>query len=509
MNNRRLFGISNKVFLYTMLIFLLVIGGLFLFFSNQIQSTIALTQQRQFSASLVSFVEQTQGKETEEIIKLTEDFHRWNSSFEIRLIREDGVILFQTDGFAGQNGVNQVSYGADGAAEVPSGTFGESLEIISGEPNALYVQRYLGVQQTAFLPLGNGLHVQISGSISEESIYIEILKGATWIFALIILICLFTMFFFSRLISKPIQKVSSDTHKMSLLLPVDPPKKRGDEIGQLSKDVYAMYSRLKSTIGQLETEINRVKMMEENQRYFFSAASHELKTPITAVGGIFEGMLSDVITQEEYPAYLREGIKLVGEQSKLVSEILELVKLGGELPSLEKEPINLRRCLDSLLEPLTPLIESKRQLVTVDVADNIICELNDRLLSKALSNVLLNAAQNSPDGAEIRVTAEVTTGVNTGVAAEATAGVNVEATTEVNTECIRLSIWNSDAEIPEKVLSSIYEPFYRADEARTSGEGRSGLGLAIVKKALDLMGIAFEVKNTNGGVLFMMEIVNE
>jgi len=269
---------------------------------------------------------------------------------------------------------------------------------------------------------------------------------------------------------------------MSLLLPVDPPKERGDEIGQLSKDVYAMYGRLKSTISQLETEIDRVKLMEENQRYFFSAASHELKTPITAVGGIFEGMLGEVITREEYPAYFREGIKLVKEQTKLVSEILELVKLNGELPSCEKKPLNLWRCLKSVLEPLLPLFESKDQILSVDIADDITCELNGRLFSKVLSNVLLNAVQNSPDGAEIRIIAEEKPGL------------------------VRLTVWNGDTKIPENIISKIYEPFYRADEARTTGEGRSGLGLTIVKKALDLLGITFEINNADGGVSFQMNI---
>jgi len=468
MIERRFFGIFGKVFLYTMLILLFVIGSMFLIFSNQIQSTIALTQQQQFSETIMLFIEQTRGKTTEEIIVLAEDFHRWNTSFELSLLSSEGVVLFQTDGFASGIGIN----------EIPNGT----VHIISGENNDLPVQRFQIMRQTAFLALENDLHLQVSGSLSGASIYREILGGAVWVFGIITIVSLFAAFLFARRIAKPIQKVSSDTQMMSLLLPVDPPKERSDEIGQLSKDVYAMYSRLKSTVYQLENEIERVKLMEENQRYFFSAASHELKTPITAVGGIFEGMLSDVITQEEYPAYLREGIKLVKEQNKLVSEILELVKLGGELPSLEKEPINLRRCMEDVLEQFSPIIESKEQQLIVDIAEYITCELNDSLFSKVLSNVLLNATQNSPEVAEIRIAAEEKPGL------------------------ICLIVWNGGAEIPENIISNIYEPFYRADEARTSGEGRSGLGLTIVKKALDLMGIAFEIKNADGGVLFQMNI---
>jgi len=361
MIKRRFFGIFGKVFLYTMLILLFVIGGMFLLFSNQIQSAIALTQQQQFSEAVMRFVEQTQGKTTDEIIVLTEDFHRWNSSLELSLINWQGEVLFQTDGFVNHIEITQTP---NEAFQIISSDTSEdgAFPIISDDTSSLSVQRFQVMQQMAFLPLENGLHLQVDGSLSEASIYREILGGAAWVFVIITFISLLAAFFFAQQIAKPIVKVSSDTHMMSQLLLVEPPKERSDEIGQLSKDVYSMYSRLKSTIYQLETEIERVKQMEENQRYFFSAASHELKTPITAVGGIFEGILSDIITPEEYPIYLREGMKLVKEQTKLVTEILELVKLGGELPSLEKEPINLRQCLESVLEHLSPFIESKEQL---------------------------------------------------------------------------------------------------------------------------------------------------
>jgi two-component system sensor histidine kinase VanS len=175
-------------------------------------------------------------------------------------------------------------------------------------------------------------------------------------------------------------------------------------------------------------------------------------------------------------------MKLIKEQNKLVSEILGLVKLNGELPIQETEPIALLQCVDSVLEPLTPLIESKEQLLTVDVDEKLICKLNIGLFSKVMSNILLNAVQNSPSRSEIRINAKE------------------------EQKRVRLTVWNGGVEIPKDVLPKLCEPFYRTDEARSSGEGRSGLGLAIVKKALDLMGIAFTVRNVDGGVLFQMDI---
>ena len=178
-------------------------------------------------------------------------------------------------------------------------------------------------------------------------------------------------------------------------------------------------------------------------------------------------------------------MKLIKGQNKLVSEILELVKLNGGVPLQGMEPVNIRHCVESALEPLSPLMESKGQALAMDVDDDIACVLDGRLFSKVLSNVLANAAQNSPCGAEIRI------GATNGP------------------ERVRLTVWNGGVEIPEGMLPSLCEPFYRADEARTSGEGRSGLGLAIVKKALDLMQVGFTIRNEDGGVLFQMDIESD
>ena len=465
-------GIFSKVFLYTMLILLLIIGSMFLFFSNQIRSTVTVTQQRQAMEVFLPLFEQLRGKTNEEIISFAEDFHIKNASFSFCFIKEGGEVLFQTENFTMPDNSNSLSNRAVRFSEntLSSGNYLISLGS-SGENRAVFLSK-----------IDNGLRLYVASTFSGPSVYAEILERASWVFGLVFLVSLFAAFLFARRIAEPIKKVSGDTHAMSLLLFVEPPKERRDEIGRLSKDVYAMYSRLKSTIDQLENEVERVKRMEENQRYFFSAASHELKTPIAAVGAIFEGMLNDVISPEECPAYLREGLKLVREQNKLVSEILELVKLSGEMPAGNKAAIPLRQCVQKALDTLSPLIELKEQVLTVDIDDDLICELNNELFSKALSNVLLNASQNSPSGSAIRVAAHEEKGY------------------------VSISVWNGEAEIPPGILPRLFEPFFRTDEARTPFDRRSGLGLTIVKKALDLMEISFRVINIDGGVLFQMDI---
>ena len=469
---KKFFGIFGKVFLYTMLILLLITGGMFLFFSNQIKSTVTVTQQRQTSEVFLPLLEQLRGKTNDEIIAFAEDFYKRNTSFSFCFTTLDGEILFQTEDFVFQDDFSGLPGRTIKFSENTVGN--DSFFVALGKSNE---------NRIVFLTSNeNGLRLYVASTFSGTSVYTEILERAAWVFGLILLISSLAAFIFARRIAKPIQKVSDDTRAMSLLLPVDPPKERSDEIGKLSKDVFAMYGRLKSTIHDLETEVEHVKRLEENQRYFFSAASHELKTPIAATGAIIEGILDEVIAPEEYPAYLRECMKLIDEQNKLVSGILELVKLSDEMPIREKESVNLRKNLDDVLETLSPFIEAKEHLLTFDVTDDIICALNAGLFSNALSNVLLNAVQNSPNGSEIRILAAEDEGL------------------------VCLSVWNGGVEIPGDILPKLCEPFFRADEARTSGKGRSGLGLAIVKKSLDLMGVVFSIENVDGGVLFRMYI---
>ena len=78
----------------------------------------------------------------------------------------------------------------------------------------------------------------------------------------------------------------------------------------------------------LEDEIIRERAMEENQRLFFSAASHELKTSIAAARALVEGMIAGVGDYKDHRKYLRECLKTLDSQARLVSEILEIVKLS-------------------------------------------------------------------------------------------------------------------------------------------------------------------------------------
>jgi two-component system sensor histidine kinase VanS len=238
----------------------------------------------------------------------------------------------------------------------------------------------------------------------------------------------------------------------------------------------------------LEDEIIRERAMEENQRLFFSAASHELKTPIAAARALVEGMIAGVGDFKDHRKYLLECLKTLDSQARLVSEILEIVKLSDKEAELMPVTLDLAELGNIVLDEYSALAE-QRGLMIQGAFPGISIQADRNLLQRVISNVIANAVQNTPPGGRIRIETE-------------------------KDKHLRLKILNTGAQIPEELISRLFEPFYRLDIARTrpvqtmfaANDTQSGLGLAIVKKALDRMKFPFALKNTPEGVLFWVDL---
>jgi two-component system, OmpR family, sensor histidine kinase VanS len=229
-------------------------------------------------------------------------------------------------------------------------------------------------------------------------------------------------------------------------------------------------------------EIEREQQLTETQRYFFSAVSHELKTPIAAMSVLLEGMLANVGDYKDHPKYLRECLKLINSQKEMISEILEIVSLseGKIVPVIEK--LSIEQIVTDILQNYHALAEADGLRIITNIPCGVTVLADPQMLKRALSNVVLNAVQNTPSDGEIRIWGEVVS------------------------DKYRLCVLNTGVKIPDDVLPKLFDPFYRIDKARSRKNGHSGLGLTIVQKTLEAMGIQFALENAPDGVLFWMDL---
>ena len=440
-------GIFIKVFLYTTIFLILIVCVTVGLFSQQFLSFYETTQTQQLYNSYQSLYEQLSDKNNDDILTAAQTFYNNNQSFSFYIKDNKDNIIFSTPNIE------------------PDENFG-------GGGNNSRVMMTINQEYTLFA---------ISRGTTQTN-YRELINKSLVALACMLAVGILGAFIFARQMTSPIKRLANSTKKMANLEDVPPVLERRDELGALARDVHAMYEKLKETISSLEDEILRKREMEEAQRYFFSAASHELKTPIAATGVLLEGMLENVGDYKNHPKYLRECIKLMDAQTKMISEILEIVSLndGKIIPVPEK--MDLKLIVAELLPSFQTLAEANGKNIIFDVPEGQSCFADKKMLIKVLSNVILNAVQNTPAGGGIRIWSE-------------------DAADQY-----RLCVLNTDTQIDKNVLPKLFDPFYRMDKARSRKDNRSGLGLTIVQKTLEAMHIDFALENTAGGVLFWLDL---
>lgn len=440
-------SITVKIFIYTILAMMFLVVVTVALFSNQFLTLSRAVERERIFEEYQPLVAAVEGKSNPDVARSAQDFYQENQSFEFIILNKDDSTLFATP---------------------------KAVAPVTGKTDFYYV---------VYEDKERGYSVVAQTRPALTGFYHEIISRAVVVVLFMLLLALLLAYFFTRQLANPIKRLAENTKKMSALedVPQTLPNRK-DELGELAKDVHFMYGELKKTIAHQEAEIVRERQMEESQRYFFSAASHELKTPIAAASVLLEGMLANVGDYKNHPKYLRECLRLMEDQSHLVSEILETVKLIDGKIALAPKKIELLPLLNETLLSYQALIEELNQTVTVAIDAEASVFMDENVLKKVLSNVLSNAIRYSPPGAEISIDAKA-----------------------LETDYL-LTIKNAPASIHEDILEKLFDPFYKGDAARTKRTTSSGLGLTIVKKMLDLSAVSFELQNAGDGVVFNMRL---
>ena len=135
-------------------------------------------------------------------------------------------------------------------------------------------------------------------------------------------------------------------------------------------------------------EISKQRELEQKQREFFSAASHELKTPLTILKGHLTGMLNKVKGYENREVYMERSLAVVEKMETLVKELLYLSKTDESQKS-EYKMIDLAELLRVQIADVTELLSEKELSLTVDIPDKLLCEVDSAQMERALQNIFV------------------------------------------------------------------------------------------------------------------------
>jgi two-component system sensor histidine kinase VanS len=294
--------------------------------------------------------------------------------------------------------------------------------------------------------------------------------------AVVVSISLVSSIVYTLLFALPVKKLSRVSRRMAQMdFTARCDSRRGDEIGDLARDLNLMSSTLDNKIRELEEEIRRVRELESQKEMFFAAASHELKTPVTVLEGHIRGMIEGVGPYEDHDEYLARSLRTVKRMESLINEILTASKMQS-FDDVERTRIDMAKILKSKLSESEDLFAVRNIKVVEDTEDELYFSGNAELTSLALGAFISNAVFYSGEGSRIDITARNDSGR------------------------IMLYIKNMDAHIDEKDLPHLFEAFYRSDSSRNRRDGGSGLGLYIARLIITKQGGECSLYNDGDGV---------
>src|SRR5690606_16334274 len=221
--------------------------------------------------------------------------------------------------------------------------------------------------------------------------------------------------------------------------------------------------------------LDRLQESFETQRRFTADASHELRTPVTAIAGHASYLVRRTNPSEEQIDSLSVIRREADRMGKLVNDLLELARADAGF-TVNKEPVNVVEVAELALKDLS---KTQGGASVELVAPSPLAEVSGD--AERLKQVILNLVQNALNAGAKRV--------------------NVSVTQEAKQ--VRVEVLDDGSGIPSEALQHLFERFYRVDGARSGRGNGSGLGLAIVKWIVQQHGGTVTVESSLGeGTVF-------
>lgn len=266
--------------------------------------------------------------------------------------------------------------------------------------------------------------------------------------------------------SRPVKKISRAVKKFA----------QGDLSSRVQLSCGGELQALGDSINDMAQALNE---LEDSRRAFVANVSHELRSPLTSMRGYVQGMLDGTIPPQDTGRYLNVVMAETNRLTTLVNDLLDLSRIeSGKFP-MEKRPYDICEQLRRIVIGFEGRIDARHADVDMQLPENpLLVNADQNRINQVISNLVDNAVKFLPESEGL---------------------LRLEALRQGEKVLIRVG--DNGAAIPEKDLPHVFDRFYKADKAHTSGQG-TGLGLAIVKSILDQHGEKITVRSDASGTVF-------
>jgi two-component system sensor histidine kinase SenX3 len=238
--------------------------------------------------------------------------------------------------------------------------------------------------------------------------------------------------------------------------------------------------RLLGAVAVIE-DVSERRRLEAVRRDFVANISHELKTPVGALG-----LLAETLGAEDDPVVSRRLAERMTNEAfrvaRTIDDLLDLSRIEAE-PSVEEEVTAVHAVVAEAVERIAPVGRSRHIRLDVEVPRRHAVRGDRRQLVSAVANLLENACKYSD------------------------AGSTVTVRSRADGSWVEIDVADSGVGIPEQDLERVFERFYRVDRARSRETGGTGLGLAIVRHVAGNHGGEVRVRSHEGeGSVFTLRL---
>lgn len=250
------------------------------------------------------------------------------------------------------------------------------------------------------------------------------------------------------------------------------------------------YAAISAQVAEIKADMQRHEqtLKEEAARKndLITYLAHDLKTPLTSVVG-YLSLLNEApdMPPEQRAKYVHITLDKALRLEKLINEFFEITRYNLQQIVLEKETVDLAFLLVQMTDEFYPILSEHGNRIRLELPEekeNLMVYADAEKLARVFNNILKNAVAYSYPDTEILIKGEAAGGR------------------------LRLTFSNRGKTIPRQKLDSVFEKFFRLDDARSTNSGGAGLGLAIAKEIVNLHGGTIAAESENEVTSFIVEL---